>query len=207
MPAGLHVEPLTPQRWDDVVALFGTRGDPSWCWCQYFRVTGRMSTTTHLAQDNRAALHRQVLDGPRPPGLLAYAGAEPVGWVALGPRPAYPRLVASRALATVSGSDIDDEEVWSVTCFVVRVGRRREGVATALLAAAVEFARGQGVRVLEGQPVDVVARAGSVSGAELYHGVASTFTAAGFTEVGRTAPTRPVMRLRLASAASDPTRG
>jgi GNAT superfamily N-acetyltransferase len=194
----LQIEPLTADRWRDVVALFGTRGDPSWCWCQFFLTTGKDYTESAAA--NRRAFRAQVTSGDRAPGLLAYAAGTPVGWVQLGPRTAYPRLCESRALAAVTGDDLPDPTVWAVTCFVVKVGHRRKGVGRQLLAAAVEFARDAGARVLEGHPVDVAARAsGKVSGAELYHGVASTFLAAGFTEVGRTGPTRPVMRLNLVS--------
>jgi GNAT superfamily N-acetyltransferase len=192
----LRVEPATPQRWDDLAELFGTRGDPAHCWCQFFLRVGRDWDYTDTA-GNRAALRGQVTGDARPPGLIAYADDRPVGWVALAPRPTYPRLVASRGLAAVAGTDLDDAGVWSVTCFVVRVGWRRRGVAAALLAGAVGFARGHGARILEAQPVDTAARTGTVSSAELYHGVASTFAAAGFTEVGRTAPTRPVLRLAL----------
>ena len=187
--------PLTERDWDDLVALFGTRGDPSWCWCQLFLTTGK--DYTHSSADNKAALHSQVRDDPRPQGVLARVDGEPVGWVQLGPRTAYPRLCESRALRAVTGDDLDDPSVWAVTCFVVKVGRRRKGVGSALLGAAVDLARAEGARTLEGHPVDVAARSGKVAGAELYHGVLTTFERAGFTEVGRTAPTRPVVRLVL----------
>jgi GNAT superfamily N-acetyltransferase len=187
--------PLSERDWDDLVALFGTRGDPSWCWCQFFRTTGKDYTPSSAA--NKAALHAQVRDDPRPQGVLARVDGDPVGWVQLGPRTAYPRLCESRVLRAVTGDDMDDPTVWAVTCFVVKVGRRRQGVATALLAAAVDLARAQGAHTLEGHPVDVAARSGKVGGAELYHGVATTFERAGFTEVGRTGPTRPVMRISL----------
>jgi GNAT superfamily N-acetyltransferase len=187
--------PLSERDWDDLVALFGTRGDPSWCWCQFFRTTGK--DYTHSSAANKAALHAQVRDEPRPQGVLARVDGDPVGWVQLGPRTAYPRLCESRVLRAVTGDDMDDPTVWAVTCFVVKVGRRRQGVATALLAAAVDLARAQGAHTLEGHPVDVAARSGKVGGAELYHGVATTFERAGFTEVGRTGPTRPVMRISL----------
>jgi GNAT superfamily N-acetyltransferase len=187
--------PLSEEGWDDLVALFGTRGDPSWCWCQFFLTTGK--DYTRSASANRAALHAQVRDDPRPQGVLARLGDEAVGWVQLGPRTAYPRLCESRALREVTGDDLADPTVWAVTCFVVKVGRRRRGVATALLAAAVDLAREQGARVLEGHPVDVAARTRRVAGAELYHGVATTFERAGFVEVGRTGPARPVMRISL----------
>jgi len=191
----LRIEPLTKGRWQDVVALFGTRGDPSWCWCQYFLTTGK--GYTERASANRRAFRAQVTAGDRPPGLLAYAGDVPVGWVQLGPRPAYPRVCATRTRTGVADDDLADPGVWSVTCFVVKVGHRRRGVAGALLAAAVEHARAAGAHTLEGHPVDVSARAGRVGGAELYHGVASTFAAAGFEEVGRTGATRPVMRIKV----------
>jgi len=185
---------LTPERWNDAVTVFGTKGDPSWCWCQYPVTTGRAYEQS--ADDNKDALHRQVTEGTRAPGLLAYAGEQPVGWVAVAPRTAYPRLCANAALAGLTG-DITDETVWEVACFVVRVGYRRKGVGATLLDAAVSFAREHGARVLEGHPVDVAAPTGRTSGAELYHGAASTFAKAGFHEVGRTGPTRPVMRLAL----------
>ena len=52
------VEPATPDRRDDVVAVFGTRGDPPWCWCQHFLTTGQGCTTS--AEANRHALEHQV---------------------------------------------------------------------------------------------------------------------------------------------------
>jgi GNAT superfamily N-acetyltransferase len=89
-----------------------------------------------------------------------------------------------------------DPTVWSVTCFVVRVGHRRAGVARALLDGAVRLARDSGARVVEAYPVDVAAKR-STSSAELYHGPLSTFLAAGFHEVARPRPSRAVVRLEL----------
>jgi GNAT superfamily N-acetyltransferase len=190
----LAVRALTPARFDDVVELFGTRGDPSWCWCQFFLTTGRGYTRS--ADENREALRAQAARRPRP-GLLAYSAGQPVGWVQVGPRPTYPRVCGSRSLRQVAGDDIDDLGVWAVTCFVVKVGHRRRGLAGALLGAAVTAARDAGAHTLEGHPVDVEARGGKASSADLYHGTLTTFTAAGFVEVGRTGPGRPVVRLTL----------
>lgn len=184
----------TTERWADLVAVFGTRGDPSWCWCQYFLTTGRGYEDS--AENNRAALAQQVA-GSRPPGLVAYLDGEPVGWVQVGPRPSYPRITGNRALVRARTADPQDGTIWSVTCFVVRVGRRRRGISAALLDAAVQFAREHGASAVEGYPVDVAARTTKVGGAELYHGVASTFVRAGFREVARTGATRPVMLLDL----------
>ena len=183
------VVPATSERWPDLEMVFGNRGDPSWCFCQFFLTTG--SGYEKSAEHNRQALCTQVSRKP-PPGLLAYAGSEPVGWVQVGPRAAYPRITSNRLTA-----GLDSDGVWRCTCFVVRVGHRRRGVARALLAGAVSFARGQGARMLEAHPVDVAARSGRVPSANLYHGTLSMFADAGFVEVLRTRPDRPVVRLGL----------
>ena len=197
----MSILPVTPERFDDVVELFGTCGDPSWCWCQYFLTTG--GGYTHAGDQNRQALHAQLDDpavrcGDELAGLLAYRGDEPVGWLQLGPRTRFPRVTGNHRLATVVSAAGDEPgPIWRVTCFVVRVGHRRHGVARALLAGAVDRAREHGATVLEGHPVDPAARGATVSSADLYHGVFSMFVAAGFAEVGRTAPSRPVVRLAL----------
>lgn len=188
----LSIAPATAERWPDLVAVLGTRGDPSWCWCQFFVTTGDGYRAS--AERNRADLETQVREADVPPGLLAYRSGEPVGWLQLGPRAAYPRVTGHAALAKVVGQRDAGEPVWRTTCFVVRVGHRRRGVARALLAAAVEYAAEHGAGVLEGHPVDVSARDTRPAGAVLYHGTASMFTDAGFVEIGRTAPARPVMR-------------
>ena len=191
----LEVRALTPARFDDVVELFGTRGDPSWCWCQFFLTTG--GDYTRSTDTNRAALKAQAARTPRP-GLLAYDEGTPVGWVQVGPRPTYPRWCGNRTLLEVSGDDVDDAAVWAVTCFVVKVGWRRRGIGRALLHSAVTAARDAGAHTVEGHPVDLAARTGGrAASADLYHGVLSTFLDAGFEVVGRTGPTRPVVRLDL----------
>ena len=190
----LDVRALTPARFDDVVDLFGTRGDPSWCWCQFFVTTGR--DYTRSADVNREALRAQASRRPRP-GLVAYAEGAPVGWVQVGPRPSFPRWGGNRTVQAVAGDDLDDRGVWAVTCFVVKVGHRRRGIGAKLLGAAVAHARDAGAHTLEGHPVDVAARKSRSSSAELYHGTLSTFLATGFEEVGRTGPTRPLVRLTL----------
>lgn len=135
--------------------------------CQSFLTTG--SNYAESADRNRQALCSQLSRQP-PPGLLAYAGGEPLGWVQAGPRASFPRITGNKATAA-----LDSEGVWRCTCFVVRVGRRRHGVARALLAGAIGFARGNGARLLEAHPVDVAARGGRVPSANLYHGTLPMF--------------------------------
>lgn len=199
--ADVVIHQITPDRFDDLTEVFGTRGAPSWCWCQYFLTTG--SSYTMSAERNRAALRSQVASSKAPVGLVAYAATEtadepahPVGWVQIGPRTSFPRITTNREMKRLV-DDLDDESVWAVTCFVVKVGQRRRGIGGALLEAAVAAAREAGARAVVGHPVDVTARTTRVSGSELYHGAASTFERSGFRVVGRTGTTRPVMRLDL----------
>jgi predicted GNAT family acetyltransferase len=84
--------------------------------------------------------------------------------------------------------------VWGISCFVTRSGCRRRGIATALLAGAIVWARQNGARVLDACPVDT---GGSRPPVALYHGIASTFLAAGFREIARRRPDRPLLRLTL----------
>jgi GNAT superfamily N-acetyltransferase len=196
----LDVRPLRADDWDDLVSLFGTRGDPAWCWCQYFVTTGggyAQGSRHERARRNKPALLRQVRTSDRPLGVLARDDGEAVGWLALGPRQSYPRLAASLDAADGAASASGDEAVWSTTCFVVKVGKRRRGISGALLDAGIELAREHGATVLEGRPVDLDSRDGPSGSADLYHGVASVFRRHGFAEVGRVSPTRLLMRRAL----------
>lgn len=190
----ITVRPATADRWNDLVAVFGRRGeDPSWCWCQEFVRTDTPESLGPGLRDNRTALHDEITHAGVAPGLIAYVGDDPVGWTRVGPRSAFPRVRANRALARVLTED--DVGVWWVTCFAVDSRHRQSGVGLALLRAAVEFARKHGATAVEGYPVDVTAlRAARVAGSALYTGTVAMFAAAGFAEVARPSPTRPVMR-------------
>lgn len=191
----VRVRPATGQRWDDIVSVFGRRGDdPSWCWCRLFlHPAARESAAAGPGQDNRDALRQEVAGAAVPPGLLAYVEGRPVGWTRVGPRANFPRVSGNRALAKVLP---DDPGSWWVTCFAVDSRYRRTGVGSALLAAAVEFAREHGATAVEGHPVDVAAlSAARVHGSAIYTGTMPMFASAGFTEIARTYRSRPVMRL------------
>jgi len=124
------------------------------------------------------------------PGILAYAGGEPVGWCAIQPRPSYPALERSRVL-----SPVDDEPVWSITCFFIARPHRARGVSVELIKAAVAHARRSGVRIVEGYPVEP--RKGRMPDAFAWTGLPTAFRKAGFAEVARRSPTRPIMRCAL----------
>lgn len=195
-PLALTVHPATPDRWADLERLFGPKGADAGCWCMWWRLP-RQEWKAGAGTGNRLALRALVEDGP-PPGLLAYAGDEPAGWVAIGPRRAYPGLDRSRSLKPV-----DDRPVWSLSCLFVGKPYRRRGVSEALIRAAARYVRGQGVRLLEAYPVAPQTERYPLQWA--FTGVASTFTRVGFAEVARRAATRPVLRLSLVEEAEQLT--
>jgi GNAT superfamily N-acetyltransferase len=173
---GLEIVPLTPDRWDDVAALFSEGGDPKSCWCMFWRIRSKDWSFANVAA-TRDGFHRLVDEARDPaPGLLAYRGDRAVGWVSVAPRDDYERLTNSRVRPK-----IDDLPVWSVVCFVVSKSERRQGLTTQLLDAATTYAVDHGAPGLEAYPVD--AGDGRVPAALGYTGLLSTFVAAGFRVV------------------------
>lgn len=189
----ITVRPLTPDRWPDLEAVFEARGCSiaRGCWCMYYRESGRQDWPAGMAPRaaRKARLHALASAGP-PPGLIGYRGKVPVGWVTLGPRGEFAKLQRSPVMKPV-----DDLPVWSIVCFVVPAQYRHQGVATALLEGAVRYARRRGARILEAYPID---KAGPARDDWLWHGAMSMYGKAGFVEVARRRPERPVVRLELA---------
>jgi GNAT superfamily N-acetyltransferase len=176
--ASLEIVPATPDRWDDVAALFGEGGDPKTCWCMYWRIRSKDWSFANR-RETRDGLHRLVEAGRDPaPGLLAYRDGvtTPVGWVSVAPRNDYERLTNSRVRPK-----IDDLPVWSVVCFVVSKRERGQGLTSQLLDAAMTYAVDHGAVGLEAYPVDP--GDGRVPAALGYTGLLSTFEAAGFRVV------------------------
>jgi GNAT superfamily N-acetyltransferase len=192
----LRVVPAKDAPFGDVEAVFGTKGDPAHCWCQWYKIPG-----TDWRSVGDEALHdrleSQLTRSDAGPGLLAYDGDTPVGWCAVEPRPNLVRLRHSRIVAGgTANPDFTDPSVWAVTCFVVPRAHRRRGVGRALAEAAVAYARDHGARIVEGYAVDHSVREKS-SSAELFHGTVTMFENAGFSEVARPKADRVIMQLVL----------
>ena len=183
-----EVQPLVPERWPAFEALLSESGPGARCWCMYWRIGS--AYRTRPAEENRSDLHR-VVESNTPPGLLAMEDGEAVGWCQITPRADLPALDRPWRLRPV-----DDLPVWSISCFYVRRSHRRSGVTEALIEAAVALAREAGAPAVEAYPLD-----GQVSPSATSTGYASTFERAGFTEVERRSPERPIMRLWLGSTA------
>ncbi len=131
----------------------------------------------------------------RAPGLLAFEGDEPVGWIAIAPRAELGRIDISRATPRV-----DDEDVWVIPCITVRPSARGRGIALALIRAAVAYAAKWGAPAVEAYP-----RAGGARSADdnAYIGTEPLFRRAGFRVIrrpqgkaGRNSLRRVAMRVR-----------
>lgn len=187
----LTAAPLTPDRWPDLEAIFNAKGCSiaRGCWCMAYRLSGSggpLPPGMTRAQANRAAL-KALVDAGNPPGLIGYFGKVPVGWVSVGPREEYARLKRSPVMRPV-----DDRPVWSVICFVVPAEYRGQGVARALLKEAVAYAKKQGATLVEAYPVDKPARS---KDEYMWFGPKSMYDHAGFKEVARRKPQRPIVRI------------
>lgn len=175
--------------WDAFEAVMGEKGGCGGCWCMLWR-RSKAEFDASMGAPNRAAMHAVFRAGP-PPGVVALVDGRPIGWLQIDRRDAFPRLAASRVLKPV-----DNRPVWSVACFLVDKAHRRSGVSRALLEGACELARDRGAECVEGYPIDTPKT--SYTPLFAWTGFASAFRAAGFTEVARRSPTRPIMRRELA---------
>lgn len=166
----------------------GGRQVSSGCWCMFWRLDGKAFNEFWGRGDDRGEGNKRemaaIVAGGRIPGLLAYDGDVPVGWVSVAPREEYPRVEKSRSLKPV-----DDLPVWSIVCFYIHRTVHGRGVGRAMLAAAVEHARDQGASIVEAYAVEP-------GDGDPFSGFRDMFEAAGFSVV-RPGGRRSIMRLEL----------
>jgi len=187
MSIELSIKPIKRNLWTDFEELFGLNGACGGCWCMHWKLRGKAFDESKGPVARQ--MHKSIVDSGTVTGLLAYARGEVVGWMAVEPRSEYEKLAHSRVLKPV-----DDEPVWSVTCFYVKKEYRRQGVTVSLLNAAVDHVRQQGGKIVEGYPVDAQK---DMPAPFVFTGMASAFQKAGFKEVARISPTRPIFRFEI----------
>ena len=186
----LTIRPLTAARVDDVKTV--TRG--TWgasCWDLFPRyspaqqrelgITGGGPGTNE--ERRRVALAKLARRRKNSAGLVAYQGGEPIGFISLGPRYDFSRIENSRATPPV-----DDVAAWVIPCITVRRSHRGQGVAVAMIRAAVEYAGRRGAPAVEAYP-----RAGRkrVHDDFAYFGTDAMFRKAGFRQVRGVLPDLP----------------
>ncbi|MBF6023454.1 GNAT family N-acetyltransferase [Lysobacter niastensis] len=170
---------LKRDDWPSIERLFGKNGACGGCWCMWWRVPmGGKTWDAAKGAPNRKAFHALVEHGDAR-GVLAFADEEPVGWCAIGPRQDFPRLDRSKAL-------VRDWQpaTWSLNCLFVPSRWRGQGVARALIAAAIDLARQSGASEIEAYP-QAVAAGERQAGAFVWTGVPGLFTPFGFRAVHR----------------------
>ncbi len=193
------VVPANEASWQDIRAVFGTRGEAFGCQCQRYKLLPGESFASLPVESRADRLYEQTHCGQRrsgtTSGLVAYLDGEPIGWCAVEPRTAYVGLVRVYRVPWLGRTeDRSDDTIWAVTCVFARAGFRKRGVSRALARAAVDFARERGARALEAYPLLTQPGQGVVSG-EMHVGSHTIFAAAGFKEVSRPTLRRVVMRI------------
>ncbi|HWM06673.1 MAG TPA: GNAT family N-acetyltransferase [Actinophytocola sp.] len=182
----MEIVELTQETWPSLENLFAANKTVGGCWCTWF-MRPHADVEAGWGAGNKEFL-RSHLGAPL--GLVAIDDGEPCGWVAVAPRPTYPRLERSKITASGAGPD-----TWSVTCFFVHRRARGRGLAAELLAAAVDHARRGGARAVEGHPVDTAGAHRSPG--DIFHGTLAMFRAAGFELVDRRGARRALVRKEL----------
>ena len=182
--------PVTRERWPDLQRLFQASadeelGNPSRCWCMEMRLRDparwRAQAGEPGGEPNRKAMEALVQSGDTP-GILAYEGAEPVGWCSVSPRE---QLVALPE--AYRSQQARNPRVWSVACFYVPETQRGKGLIKGLLGAAVRYAIRAGAQVVEGYPVTPEFFGDGAAGS------VPIFEEAGFIEVASVTPVQRVM--------------
>jgi len=186
--SNLKFYPLTQACWPDFENLLGPRGACGGCWCMWWRLTQK-EFERQKGEANRQAMFEIVKSG-HVPGILAYLNHTPVGWCSVAPREAFPRLNRSKILKPV-----DNQPVWSIVCLFVDKRYRHQGLSTALIKAAVDYVKSCGGKIVEAYAVEPAA--GNIPEVFAYHGLAAAYRSAGFKEVARRSPTRPIMRFLI----------
>ena len=184
--AKLTVKPLTPKLMDDLgEVLKGSWG--ATCWCLFPRLTDKQMKDLPgdgaVKDRRRAAMTKLARRRSHAPGLVAFVGDEPVGWVALGPRPEFIRVDKSKATPPV-----DEAPVWIIPCITVRKTARGQGIAVGLIEAATTYAFERGAVAVEAYPRADEKRTGADN---IYFGTEPLFRRAGFEVVRGPLEKRP----------------
>ena len=127
------VKALDESTWDAFAALVErNNGVFGGCWCMGFHPEGVGKETT--AEQNRERKLERVRAGTAHAALV-FDGDDCVGWCQFGAPGEVPRI-KSRAAYEKGVTTLPD---WRIACNFVGKGHRRQGVATAALAGAIEL--------------------------------------------------------------------
>ncbi|TPM37232.1 GNAT family N-acetyltransferase [Mesorhizobium sp. B2-3-4] len=187
------IVPLAPDLWPEFEDLFGKQGACYGCWCTHFRLTPAARRESSRER-NKDHIKARIDAGP-PPGLLAMEDGKAVGWMQIGPRAEVPEWNnKGRGSAPIDVADASDPAVWAISCFFIRAKARGRGITHRLVEGGIDFARGNGARLVEACPIDLSRDSRSIG---LFVGSSGVFEKAGFERLVERKAGRPLMRLVL----------
>ena len=167
----LTIKALDESTWDAFARLVEcNNGIFGGCWCMGFHPTDADRVTGDGKNRDRKLARVQAGTAH---AALVFDGEECLGWCQFG-RPAEVPRIKSRAAYEKA---LVVEPDWRIACNYVGKGHRRQGVATAALAGALELIATLGGGRVEGYPE----AAGAVPAGFLYNGALSTYEQLGFT--------------------------
>ena len=136
---------LDKTTWKDFELLFGERGACGGCWCMSWRLTPSQFEI-QKGNGNKKAF-KKLVNKNETLGIIAYYNDIPIGWCAFSPREKFIRLNSSKVLAR-----IDEQPVWSITCFFIHKDFRRKGISSKLLKSVIKFCKNKKIKILEAYP-------------------------------------------------------
>ena len=182
----LTFEPLTKDNWGKFLQLFGNKGACGNCWCMYYRLKKQDYQEGKQDDGNKNAMKELVWDN-RPAGILGFYDGQPIAWCAFAPREDFLKLEKSRV-----HKRIDDQPVWSIPCFFIDKAFRRHGVSVELLKGVINYARKEGIKIIEAYPTTPTQE--KLPDSFVWIGLYKSFERAGFTIVDQTSKNRPMVR-------------
>jgi GNAT superfamily N-acetyltransferase len=169
--SGYTIKALDESTWTPFATLVErNNGVFGGCWCMGFHAEGVGGKGTTPALNRERELQR--VQAGTTHAALVFDGHDCVGWCQFGSPEEVPRIKSRAAYERERRTSPE----WRIACCFVGKGHRRQGVASAALAGALDLIAELGGGVVEGYPED----AGSVPGGFLYNGAVSTYERLGF---------------------------
>jgi GNAT superfamily N-acetyltransferase len=182
----LTFEPLTKSNWDKFVKLFGSKGACGNCWCMYYRLKKTDFEEGKVDDGNKNAMKELVWEN-RPAGLLGFYEGQPIAWCAFAPREDFIKLENSRV-----HKRIDNKMVWSIPCFFIHKDFRLHGVSAELLKGVTNYAKKNGIKIIEAYPT--IPTKDKLPDSFAWIGLYKSFERTGFEIADRTSKNRPMVR-------------
>jgi GNAT superfamily N-acetyltransferase len=181
---------LDADTWSDFARLVeANNGVWGGCWCMGFHPEGLGKDRT--AAQNREAKSEHVRRGTVHQ-VLVYDSHECVGWCQYGSPAELPNIKNTKAYE----QELTDLPDWRIGCIFTGKDHRREGVARAAVAGALDAIKRAGGGLVEAYPEQVEGRPPQ-RGAYFHTGPEDLFAEFGFTRDRRIAKWRWVMRRRV----------